>query len=141
MDSKAVRGMLGTIRGELRWIFALVAVVGVTRTIHGIVRAQKFSALDGRLATVYSLLLDLQALYGIGLIVYLSLDRLNLEATLNWIDWHPVSMLSAVIVGHLGSRWKRASGRTRFRAQLAMYGVSLLLIVVGVLVSPRKVWL
>lgn len=86
MDSSAISGMLGTIHGELRWIFALVAVVGVTRAIYGLVRAERFSALDGRLATVYSLLLDLQALYGIGLIVYLSLDKLNLKVTLNWID-------------------------------------------------------
>ena len=133
--------MLGAIHGELRWVFALAAIVGVTRTIYGMVRAERFSALDGRLATVYSLLLDLQALYGIGLIVYLSLDRLNLEATINWIDWHPVWMLSAVTVGHLGSRWKRAPDRTRFRAQLTVYGVSLVFIVVGVLVSPLGGWL
>ena len=142
MNSNALSGMIGTIHGELRWIFAIVAVLGLARTIYGLARSSDFSALDGRLAMAYSMLLDLQALYGIGLILYLGLSKLgSFEATINWVDWHPIWMLSAVVVGHLGARWKKAPDRTRFRAQLAVYAVSLILIVVGVLTSPLQGWM
>jgi hypothetical protein len=140
MNSNAISGTIGTIHGELRWIFLLVAVLGIARTLYGLVRAEKFTALDGRLAMVYSGLLDLQALYGIGLILYLSLDKLNLRATLNWVDWHPVWMLAAVVVGHLGSRFKSAPDQKRFRAQLAVYAVSLVLVFIGVMTSPLRGW-
>jgi hypothetical protein len=140
MNSNAISGTLGTIHGELRWIFLAVAVLGIARTLYGLVRAAKFTTLDGRLAMVYSGLLDLQALYGIGLILYLSLDKLNLKATINWVDWHPVWMLAAVVVGHLGSGFKGAPDRTRFRAQLAVYAFSLVLIFVGVMTSPLQGW-
>ena len=142
MNSNALSVWIGTLHGELRWIFVLVAVLGVTRTIYGLVRAAKFSPLDGRLALVYSILLDLQALFGIGLILYLGLSKLgSFEATINWVDWHPVWMLAAVFVGHLGSRWKKASDRTRFQSQLAIYVISLVLIAIGVLASPLKGWM
>jgi len=78
-NSNAISGTLGSmgsIHGELRWIFLAVAVLGIARTLYGLVRAARFAALDSRLVMVYSGLLDLQALYGIGLILYLSLDRL-----------------------------------------------------------------
>jgi hypothetical protein len=141
MNSNAISGTIGTIHGELRWIFALVAIIGIARTIYGLVRAGSYSDLDGRLALAYSMLLDLQALYGIGLILYLGLSKLgNFEATFNWVGWHPIWMLAAVFIGHLGARWKKAPDRTRFQAQLAVYGVSLVLIIVGVSTSPLRGW-
>jgi hypothetical protein len=80
-------------------------------------------------------------LYGIGLILYLGLSKLgSFQATINWVDWHPVWMLAAVFVGHLGARWKRASDRTRFQVQLLVYVGSLALILIGVLTSPLKGW-
>jgi len=141
MHSNAISGMLGTIHGELRWVFVLVALLGIGRTLYGLLRSDRFSALDGRLALVYSLLLDLQALYGIGLILYLGLSKLgSFQATINWVDWHPLWMLAAVFVGHMGTRWKAAPNRRRFQAQLSVYGLSLVLIVIGVLTSPLKGW-
>jgi len=132
--------MLGTIHGDLRWIFGLVALLGIARAAYGLLRSAHYSHLDARLAFTYSMLLDLQALYGIGLILYLALGKFSLETTVNWIDWHPVWMLAAVAVGHLGSRWKSAPDRTRFQVQLAVYAASLVLIAVGVLASPLKSW-
>lgn len=141
MNSNAISGWLGTIHGELRWIFGLVALLGIARTVAGLVRAERFTSLDSRLAVTYSMLLDLQGLYGIGLILYLGLSELgSFRATFKWIDWHPVWMLAAVLVGHLGARWTGAPDRTRFQAQLAVYSASLVLIFVGVLVSPLKGW-
>jgi len=49
-------------------------------------------------------------------------------------------MLAAVVVGHLSARFKGAPDRKRFQAQLAVYGVSLVLIFIGVLTSPLKGW-
>jgi hypothetical protein len=141
MNSNAISGMLGTIHGELRWIFLLVAIAGIVRTAYGLLRRSEFSALDGRLALVYSILLDLQALYGILLILYLGLSKLgSFSATFNWIGWHPIWMLAALVVGHLGARWKDAPDRTRFGVQLAIYLVTLGLIFVGVMTSPLNGW-
>ncbi len=141
MNSNAISGMLGTIHGELRWIFALVAVIGIVRTVYGLVRDARFSSLDSRWALVYSILLDLQALYGVFLILYLAFVELgSLRATINWVGWHPVFMLAAVIAGHLGSRWKDDPDRKRFQVQLAVYLISLALIAVGVMTSPLKGW-
>jgi hypothetical protein len=142
MNRNAISGMLGTIHGELRWIFALVAVLGIVRTVYGLVRDGKFSSFDSRWTLVYSILLDLQALYGILLILYLSFVELgSTRATINWIGVHPVFMLAAVVVGHLGPRWKDAPDRKRFQVQLAIYLVSLALIFVGVMTSPLKGWI
>jgi hypothetical protein len=141
MNSNAISGMLGTIHGELRWIFALVAVIGIVRTVYGLGAKKEFSSFDSRWALVYSILLDLQALYGIFLILYLAFVELkSLEATFNWIGLHPVYMLAAVVVGHLGSRWKTAPDQKRFQMQLAIYLVSLALIFVGVMTSPLRGW-
>lgn len=141
MNSNAISGMLGTIHGELRWVFVLVAVLGIGRTVYGLGSAGKFSALDHRLAVAYSILLDLQALYGLGIILYLAIDRLSLKGTANWIGWHPVWMLVAVIAGHLGSRWKDAPDRKRFQGQLVIYAVSLTAVFFGVLASPLNAWM
>jgi hypothetical protein len=141
MNSNAISGMLGTIHGELRWVFALVAVIGIVRSIYGLVRNGKFSSFDSRWALVYSIFLDLQALYGILLVMYLAFVELgSINATFNWIGMHPVFMLAAVVVGHLGPRWKDAPDRTRLQVQLAIYLVSLALIIVGVMTSPLKGW-
>jgi hypothetical protein len=141
VNTKAISGMLGTIHGELRWIFALVAVIGILRTMYGLVRDKEFSNLDSRWALAYSILLDLQALYGILLILYLSFAKLDgLRATFNWVGLHPVWMLAAVVVGHLGSRWKDAPDRQRFQVQLAIYLVSFALIFIGVITSPLRGW-
>ena len=141
MNSNAISGMLGTIHGELRWIFAIVAIIGIVRTIYGLLRKREFSSFDSRWALVYSIFLDLQALYGILLILYLAFVELeSMRATMNWIGMHPVFMLAAVIVGHLGPRWKDSPDRTRLQVQLAIYLVSLALIIVGVMTSPLKGW-
>jgi hypothetical protein len=142
MNSNAISGWIGTIHGELRWIFAFVALLGIIRTVYGLMRSSAFSQLDSRLTFVYSLLLDLQALFGIGLLLYLGLSKLgSFEATFNWVGWHPVWMLAAVVVGHLGARWKTAPDRTRFQVQLTVYGISLILIFIGVMTSPLQGWM
>jgi hypothetical protein len=76
------------------------------------------------------------------LILYLAFVQENwsLRIALNWIGWHPVWMLAAVVVGHLGARWKAAPGRMRFQVQLGVYAVTLALIFIGVMTSPLKGW-
>jgi CDP-diglyceride synthetase len=131
MNSNAISGMLGTIHGELRWVFALIAVLGIARTVYGLIRNTKFSNVDSRLALVYSILL----------ILYLGLSKLgSFSATFTWVGWHPVWMLAAVVVGHLGAGWKKAPDQKRFQIQLTAYLASLGLIFVGVMTSPLAGW-
>jgi hypothetical protein len=140
MRTNALSGMLGTIHGELRFLFAFVALAGIVWTIAGLIRNREFSPLDQRLALSYSMLLDFQALFGIGLLFYLALAKLDLSGALNWVGWHPLWMLGAVFVGHMGARWRDAPSQTRFRAQLGVYVISLALIAVGVAASPLRGW-
>jgi hypothetical protein len=140
MSTNAITGTLGSIHGELRFLFALIALAGILRTVYGLARDADFTAIDERLALGYAILLDIQALFGIALLVYLAVDRMDTAQAIDWVDWHPVWMLAAVFVAHLGSRWKGAPDQSRFRAQLAAYSISLVLIIIGVFTSPLGSW-
>jgi len=126
---------LGTLHGELRWFFALLAVVGLGRTIYGLARSRQYSSLDKRFAQIYTLSLDLQILLGLGLYVYLVIDRLDLELAMEWFGWHPLWALAAALVSHLGK------DRRRFQVQLGVYGLSLALVLLSVLASPLEGWM
>ena len=123
---------LGTLHGELRWFFVLLAIVGLGRTIYGLARSRQYSSLDKRLAQIYSLSLNLQVLLGFGLYVYLVIDRLDLGLVREWFGWHPLWALMAALVSHLGKDSRR------FQVQLGVYGLSLALVLLSVLASPLR---
>lgn len=132
---------VGTFHGELRWAFVLLAVVGLGRTIYARVRVRPYGSLDKRLAQLYSLGLDLQILLGVGLLIYLTLDRLELGLALEWIGWHPLWALATALVSHLGRHWQAAPAPRRLEVQLGVYGVSLILIILSGLTSPLRGWM
>ena len=117
------------IHSMLRWLILSLAVFGAARSFVSMLSVSaRFSRLDGGVGRAYTILLDLQLLVGILLI----LAALTLQQLVPWI--HPILMLPAVVIAHLGRRFAREPERRRHQAQLAIYLGSLALVVVGLAV-------
>ncbi len=126
-------GTMGLIHGELRWIFLLVALVGVVRAALALARGGQFGRFDRIVRAVYNGLLDLQALYGLVLVIYLW-GRFGFQVLWWRRILHPAVMLLAVVVAHGARAFGGRDDRRQFRAQLAAYVISLAIIVVGVVI-------
>lgn len=126
-------GTIGLIHGELRWLFLLAAVIGVGRAVIALVRGSAFGRTDRIIRAVYNGLLDLQALYGIGLTIYLLL-RFGFDPLWPRRILHPLVMLAAVVAAHGARALAGEDDRSRHWAQLIGYMVSFAIIFAGVLV-------
>jgi hypothetical protein len=129
-------GTIGLIHGELRWLFLLAALVGVGRAAIALARSSEFGRADRIIRAVYNGLLDLQALYGIGLTVYL-LVKFGFDVLWPRRILHPLIMLAAVVVAHGVRRLGGEGDRGQHRAQLIGYVASFAIIFAGVLVVQR----
>ena len=102
----------------------LVALIGVILAIVGLVRKKTLEQPENIFAMIYSGLLDLQVVLGI--VFYFLLPGPARPTIL-----HPILMVLAAIVVHVGRTWRNSPIPIRHRAQLAIYGASLILIFVG----------
>ncbi len=116
--------MIAPIHRILGEIMLLIALVGVALAVAGLIRKKELEKPERVFAMVYSGLLDLQAL--LGLIFYFLLPA-PVRPTL----LHPILMILAVVVVHMGRRWRQSPVPTRHWAQLGIYGLSLLLVFAG----------
>lgn len=108
----------------------LVALVGVILAIIGLVRKKAWQKPERVFGLVYAGLLDLQTLLGIlNIIFLLALTGWGLLTTSFIL--HPILMIAAVVVVHASRRWREGPVPVRHWAQLAAYGVSLVLIFAG----------
>lgn len=113
----------------LRFIILAIGILAALRSLVSLgTREAKFMRLDEALGRVYTGALDLQALAGVALIIFL----LSASLPVPWV--HPVIMLPAIYIGHLGRRFRDRPDRDRHKAQLGVYAGSLALIAVGLLV-------
>jgi len=117
----------------------LAALVGVGRAAIALVRDSAFGRADRIIRAAYNGLLDLQALYGIGLTLYL-LVRFGFDPLWPRRILHPLIMLGAVVVAHGARALAGEDDPSRHRAQLIGYLVSFAIIFVGVLVVQAS-WL
>lgn len=107
----------------------LIALVGVILAIVGLVRKKEIEKPERLFGIVYTALLDIQTLLGIIQFVYI----LTLPGNFLLFPFllHPVFMILAVVVVHASRAWRNSAIPTRHRAQLIVYGLSLLLIFAG----------
>lgn len=114
------------VHSIVRWLILVAAVVAVVKYALGWQRGSAFTALDQRLGLAFSGLMDLQALLGIILIIGLGggFPMYRIE--------HAVTMILAVIVGHLPARWHKAAAPVRFRNGLLAVVGALLLVLAGI---------
>ncbi len=124
-----IQATLIYIHGVVRWLILSLAVFGAARSFVSMLSVSaRFTRLDLGVSRVYTVLLDLQLLVG-GLLV---LAALNLQQAIPWI--HPIIMIPAVVIAHLGRRFAAQPDRKRHQVQLAIYLSSLALIVIGLAV-------
>ena len=120
-------GTLMTIHGEVRWLVAVLAVVIIIKFAIGWLGRRKYTSLDRSLLTAYTILLDINVLLGLILLFFNGgINGPRLE--------HAVTMLLAVIAGHMTAMWRRSTDSpTKFRNQLLLVALSLLLVFFGII--------
>lgn len=120
------------IHSYLRWLIVILAVTAVIKFTLGWLRGGAFKGMDRGLASGFSGLMDLQALLGIimlfGFGVNEGFPMIRIE--------HGVTMLIAVVLGHLPARWKNAADSIRFRNTLFCILGAMLFVFVGVMRLP-----
>jgi hypothetical protein len=121
--------VLSTIHRYLGESLLLVAIVGMALAIVGLVRRQELERAETVFGSVYAGLLDLQALLGLAQFLWLLFAGANLLA--GTFVLHPLLTVMAVVVVHVSRIWRDTSPPRRHWAQLAAYGLSLVLIFAG----------
>jgi hypothetical protein len=113
----------------LRFVILAVGILGGLRSLVSLgTRDAQFMRVDEMLNRGFGGALDLQVLIGIVLVILL----MGQPAEVPWI--HPIIMAPAVVLAHLGVRFRNRSDRDRHKAQLAIYVGSLSLILAGLAV-------
>jgi len=123
-------GVVSTIHRYLGETLLLVALIGVGLAIVGLVRRREVARAERVFGMVYAGLLDLQALLGIIQLIWLLTAGATGLVTSRFI-LHPILMVLALVIVHASRAWRDNPPPTRHYAQLAAYGLSLVLILVG----------
>ncbi|HLF29260.1 MAG TPA: hypothetical protein VJG32_23295 [Anaerolineae bacterium] len=124
-----------TMHAYLRFVILALGILGVLRSLVSLgTRAARFMRVDEVLSRGYSGALDLQVLVGVVLVLGLLglFGQPRVVPSSTWI--HPLVMLPAVVIAHLGRRFRDRPDHDRHRAQLGLYLISLLFIAAGLAV-------
>lgn len=116
-----------------RWLVLLVAVISLVVFLLNWLR-QSNSSLDRTLMSIFLGCLDLQTLMGIILLLWAGFSgsgftRPRLE--------HGLTMIIAVVLGHLSAKWKNSPVSIRARNNFITVLIILVLIYVGVARLPQ----
>jgi len=123
-----------TIHSLVRWLFVLLAAAVIVKFAIGWLQNKSFTPLDRGLLAGLTGTVDLQLVIGLILLIgYGTYTRHQLE--------HTFTMILALLLLHImPRRWKESPGAIRFRNNLAVVIVALILIVLGVVVLPGNRW-
>lgn len=128
-----------TIHSYLRWVVLVLAVVALVRAVGGVRARREWEATDEAASRWFIIGLDVQALVGIVLYAFLSpftsvafadLAAAMRDPALRLITIeHPVGMVVAIALAHVGRARSRKAGdpARKHRAAALFYGLSLLL--------------
>ena len=125
------------IHSLVRWLIALAAVTAVIKFTLGWLKGGSFQKSDRILAASFSGLLDLQATFGLILLLWTGLVN-GVGFSPSRLE-HALTMIVAVVLGHLPVRWKNAADKTRFRSTLFCVFGALIFVYIGV-VRLRGGW-
>ena len=131
------------IHNVVRWVVLIAGALAVFRAVAGVVNRGAWSGSDRLVGMIYTSSIDLQFL--LGLILYIFLSPITHSAfqsfgsamgnpSLRFFALiHPFYMVLAVVLAHLGSSLSRkaASDAARFQRALIWYGLSFVLILLG----------
>lgn len=123
-----------TIHSLIRWVFVLLAAAVIVKFAIGWLQNKEFKPMDRGILAGLTGTIDLQLLIGLILLIgYGTYTRHQLE--------HTFTMVLALILLHaLPRRWKESPGAIRFRNNLAVVIVALIMIILGVVVLPGNRW-
>jgi hypothetical protein len=127
-------GTVLLIHSLVRWVFVILAIAVIVKFAIGWLQKKSFTPMDRGLLAGLTGTMDLQLLIGLILLIGLGdYNRYQLE--------HTFTMILALIMMHaLPRRWKESPGAIRFRNNLAVVIVALILIYLGVFVLPGNRW-
>ena len=127
-------GIVLMIHSLVRWVFVILALVLLVKFAIGWLQNKQFTGMDRGLLAGLTGTVDLQLLLGLILLIgYGSYSRHQLE--------HTFTMILALLLLHImPRRWKDSPGALRFRNNLVVVIVALILIVMGVFVLPGNRW-
>jgi len=129
----------------LRWIVLLVGLVAVFRALAGRSSHRAWGPGDSGPGRLYTIAFDVQVLAGILLYVWASpitmiarehmAEAMGNHVTRFWLVEHPLGMIVALALAHIGrSRVRKAqSDRSRFSRAALFYGLSVL---IAILATP-----
>ena len=117
------------VHSFMLWIIAASAMLTLSKLAWDWRRGHSFTRIHRMMSASFTGLLDLQALFGIALLLgswsntqHPSPDRI----------YHTIIMITAVSVAHMAGRWKHASDTIRLRNTLGTHFLAVLLISIGI---------
>lgn len=125
-----------TLHSLVRWLILVIALIALVKFAMGWLQKQEFKAMDRGLMSGFTGLIDLQLLLGFILLLGdgIGVTRHRME--------HATTMIIVMIIAHLPMRWRNNPDDTiKFRNNLAVIVVTLLLIVAGIFVLPGNRWI
>lgn len=122
----AIQDIVLPLHAINRWLVVAVGLIAALKFVVGWRQRQAFGPADRGLMSAFSGLLDLQVLLGLILLLGLGVNMARIE--------HAVTMIVAVVLVHLRVRWRQAPDPIRFRNNLIVVAVALILTFVGVAV-------
>jgi hypothetical protein len=124
------------IHSLVRWLVLAAWVAAAGKYTFGLLRHTSFSRADRILGATYAGVLDVQAVLGLALLVGLSLGANDLPPTQYIL--HAATMFFALAAAHQTARWREAADARRYRNGLIAFGLSLALVVLGLLVVVQS---
>jgi hypothetical protein len=118
-----------------RWVVLIAAVIAIVLAALAMMGTRPWDSLADRFSFFFTVALDLQVL--IGLVIWIFNQAWTRDAFIAFI--HPVLMLAAVAVAHIGrTRSEHAKDdRSRGRTALTFFVVSVIVIIVAI---PTAAW-
>jgi hypothetical protein len=122
-----------TLHSIVRWLIVGVGLIALVKFLIGWLRKSSFQPMDRGLMSGFVGLIDLQALLGLILFIWMWLDA----GFVRFRAEHAFTMILALILAHLSRRWREDPDRIRFRNYaLIIIGV-FILIFIGIAVLPQ----
>lgn len=116
-----------SLHNLLRWLILAAGAVAIIRAVWGWLGALDFARADNVLGQVYTGLMDLNVLVGIIVLIQ------RWGAITRQAEIHPVIMILAAVVAHVGQRMGRQrQGKMRHLTQGGGVLVSLVLVLMGI---------
>ncbi len=128
-------GLLVDIHSIFRWVVLLTAVAAIGAAVLSATGTRRWGVVGDRSSLLFTIAMDVQFL--IGLLVWVLARRWEGDLAMGWL--HPLAMLVAVALAHVGrSRVDRsATSRDKARQAALFFTASLAIILVAI---PLSSW-